>query len=86
MEMSLDIRKECINRAVDAGLKGITEVGKKRPDEKIAWQETHRMIEHDIELGAQLVIIEAREGVKASVCLTKPGLWTRKRSMRLLQG
>ena len=73
MEMSLDIRADCIKRAIDAGFKVITEVGKKSPDEKIALQEMHQLIEHDIELGALLVIIEAREGGKGVGIFDKAG-------------
>lgn len=64
LEMTDQVRADCIRRAVDAGLKVITEVGKKSPDEKVATQEMHRLIEHDLELGALLVIVEAREAGK----------------------
>jgi len=64
MEMTSAVREDCVKRALDAGFKVITEVGKKSPDEKIALAEMHQLIEHDITLGASLVIIEAREGGK----------------------
>ena len=73
MEMTLEIRQDCIERALDAGFKVITEVGKKSPDEKIALEEMHKMIEHDVELGALLVIIEAREGGKGVGIFDKSG-------------
>jgi phosphosulfolactate synthase len=73
MEMSLEVRRDCIMHAIDAGFRVITEVGKKSPDEKLALQEMHQMIEHDIKLGASLVIIEAREGGKGVGVFDKTG-------------
>jgi len=73
MEMTDECRRDCIERALDAGLKVITEVGKKSPDEKIAIAEMHRLIAHDLELGAMLVIVEAREGGKGIGIYDKSG-------------
>ena len=64
MEMTDEQRADCIKRGLDAGFKVVTEVGKKSPDEKIAVPEMHRQIASDLELGAMLVIVEAREGGK----------------------
>jgi phosphosulfolactate synthase len=61
MEMSDQVRADCIKRALDVGFKVLTEVGKKSPDEKVATAEMHRLIAHDLALGALLVIVEARE-------------------------
>jgi phosphosulfolactate synthase len=64
LEMNDRVRGDCIKRALDSGFVVLTEVGKKSPDEKVAVAEMHRLIAHDIELGASLVIVEAREGGK----------------------
>ena len=73
MEMREDQRADCIKRALDAGFKVLTEVGKKSPDEKIAIAEMHRQIARDLELGAMLVIVEAREGGKGIGVFDKSG-------------
>jgi phosphosulfolactate synthase len=73
LEMTAEVRGDCIKRALDAGFKVITEVGKKSPDEKLALQELHQMIDHDINFGATLVIIEAREGGKGVGVFDKAG-------------
>jgi phosphosulfolactate synthase len=64
IEMSLNQRANCIKRALDAGFKVVSEVGKKSPDEKVATAEMHKQIAHDLELGVLFVIVEAREGGK----------------------
>jgi phosphosulfolactate synthase len=64
LEMDDSTRSDCIKRALDSGFAVLTEVGKKSPDEKVAVAEMHRLITHDIELGATQVIVEAREGGK----------------------
>lgn len=64
LEMSDQVRADCIKRALDSGFIVVTEVGKKSPDEKVAVAEMHRLIAHDLELGASQVIVEAREGGK----------------------
>jgi phosphosulfolactate synthase len=61
LEMSDAQRADCIKRALDAGFKVVSEVGKKSPDEEVAAAEMHRLVAHDLELGARLVIVEARE-------------------------
>jgi phosphosulfolactate synthase len=64
LAMSDETRTDCIMRALDMGFQVLTEVGKKSPDEKVAMEEMHRLIAHDLDLGASLVIVEAREGGK----------------------
>jgi len=64
IEMSAEVRKDCVKRALDAGFKVITEVGKKDPNEKIATSLMHDEIAADLELGAFKVIVEAREAGK----------------------
>jgi phosphosulfolactate synthase len=73
MEMNDEQRADCVKRALDAGFKVITEVGKKSPDEKVASAEMHRLITHDLELGASVVIVEAREGGKGIGVFDKSG-------------
>lgn len=73
MEMSDEVRADCIKRALDAGFEVLTEVGKKSPDEKVAVAEMHRLIAHDLELGALLVIVEAREAGKGVGVFDKSG-------------
>jgi phosphosulfolactate synthase len=73
LEMSLEVRSDCIKRALDAGFKVVTEVGKKSPDEKVATAEMHQQIAHDVELGALLVIVEAREAGKGVGVFDKSG-------------
>jgi len=64
IEMKKETRADCLKRALDAGFKVVSEVGKKSSDEKIAAAEMQRLIVHDLEHGASLVIVEAREGGK----------------------
>jgi phosphosulfolactate synthase len=73
LEMELDLRADCIKRALDAGFTVLTEVGKKSPDEKVATAEMHRQIAHDVRLGAALVIVEAREAGKGVGVFDKSG-------------
>jgi phosphosulfolactate synthase len=73
MEMTNERRADCIKRALDAGFKVLTEVGKKSPDEKMAIAEMHQLISHDLELGALLVIVEAREAGKGVGIFDKSG-------------
>jgi phosphosulfolactate synthase len=73
MEMTDETRADCIKRALDAGFKVVTEVGKKSPDEKVALSEMHRLIAHDLQLGAMFVIVEAREGGKGVGVFDKSG-------------
>ena len=61
LEMTDALRADCIKRALDAGFKVISEVGKKSPDEEVAAAEMHRLVAFDLELGATAVIVEARE-------------------------
>jgi phosphosulfolactate synthase len=59
--MSRQTRNEAINRALDAGFKVITEVGKKDPSIHIPPAQLCDQIAADLALGADKVIIEARE-------------------------
>jgi len=73
MEMTDECRADCIKRALDAGFKVLTEVGKKSPDQKVAVAEMQRLIAHDLELGALLVIVEAREAGRGVGIFDKSG-------------
>jgi len=64
IEMSAEVRKDCIKRAQDEGFKVISEVGKKDPNEKIANSLMHDEIAADLALGVYKVIVEAREAGK----------------------
>ena len=48
-------------------------MGKKSPDEKVASAEMHRQVAHDLELGASIVIVEAREAGKGVGVFDKSG-------------
>ena len=73
IEVSADQRKDIIKRALDAGFKVISEVGKKDPDEKIATEVMHEEIAADLALGVYKVIVEAREAGKGVGIYDKDG-------------
>lgn len=54
-------RREAIERALDAGLEVITEVGRKDPSRQPSPAEMVDRLHADLDLGASLVTIEARE-------------------------
>ncbi len=64
LDIPLKQRVEIIKAAKDRGLKVITEVGKKDPNEKVAFELMHETIRSDLELGVEEVIVEARESGK----------------------
>lgn len=66
VDISLEARGEVIQNVKDNGFMVITEVGKKDPqkDGEYTTQERVELIEHDINMGAYKVLIEAREGGK----------------------
>lgn len=59
--MSRQVRDDAIKRALDAGLKVITEVGKKDPTVHLSPSALCDQIAGDLAMGADKVIIEARE-------------------------
>lgn len=73
LEMDDAQRTDCIKRALDAGFKVISEVGKKSPDEKVATAEMQRLVAHDLEMGVAFVIVEAREAGKGVGVFDKTG-------------
>lgn len=64
IEMTDEDRHDAIKRAVDMGFLVISEVGKKDPNDKVAYPKMHADIKKDLELGAYKVIVEARESGK----------------------
>jgi len=56
-----DVRRDAIKRALDAGFKVISEVGKKDPTIDIPVAQLCEQIADDLALGADKVIVEARE-------------------------
>ena len=64
IEMDLKTRERVIKQALDAGFKVISEVGKKKPEEKPALSLMHEEIDQDLKNGSFKVIVEAREAGK----------------------
>ena len=73
IDMDLITRGQAIHKALESGFKVYTEVGKKDPGEAISLEETHRLIQHDLDNGAFKVIIEAREAGKGVGIFDKDG-------------
>jgi len=61
IELPQKVRADSIKRVRDAGLKVITEVGKKDPARQLSPGQTIEQVAIDLEMGADLVIVEARE-------------------------
>jgi len=61
INMARQIRDDAIKRALDAGLKVITEVGKKDPTVRLSPMEMCDQIAGDLALGADKAIVEGRE-------------------------
>lgn len=64
LDIALNLRSEIIEAAQERGLKVITEVGKKDPNEKVAFELMHETIRADLAQGVEEVIVEARESGK----------------------
>ena len=64
IEMSKELRKEVITKALDKGFKVISEVGKKDPTEDISLAQKLELVRYDLSLGVFKVIVEAREASK----------------------
>lgn len=64
IEMDLETRKETVKKAKDAGFNVITEIGKKKPEEKPPVSLMQEEIEQDLENGAFKVIVESRSAGK----------------------
>lgn len=59
--MPKELRNSAIKRALDAGFKVISEVGKKDPTIEISEEQTCEQILSDLEQGVEKVIVEGRE-------------------------
>ena len=64
IEMSKELRKEAIVKALDKGFKVISEVGKKDPEDDPPLAVKHELVKFDLSLGVFKVIVEAREASK----------------------
>ena len=64
IEMSKELRKEVIIKALDKGFKVISEVGKKDPEDDPPLAVKHELVKLDLSLGVFKVIVEAREASK----------------------
>lgn len=74
IEMDLKTRKEVIRDTLKRGFKVITEVGKKDPKEVLSISHVHRVIKDDMENGAFMVIVEAREAGKGVGIFDQEGI------------
>jgi phosphosulfolactate synthase len=61
VDLPATARREAIERGLDLGLQVVTEVGKKDPARQLGPAEMVDLLHVDLELGASLVTIEARE-------------------------
>jgi len=61
IEMDDELRTQAIAAARERGFRVLCEVGKKFADIQISEEETARAIRRDLELGAFMVVVEARE-------------------------
>ena len=61
VELPVEARREAIRRGLDVGLVVVTEVGKKDPARQLSAAEMVDLLHADLEDGASLVTIEARE-------------------------
>ncbi|MCL6635209.1 MAG: phosphosulfolactate synthase [Peptococcaceae bacterium] len=61
INISPEVRERAIAMAAETGLKVLTEVGKKNPDEKAPVDDYVRQIRQDLASGAYRVIVEGRE-------------------------
>jgi len=59
--LPLQERRGAVQKALDMGFRVITEVGKEDPDEMLSIEETSSIISWDVESGANLINLEARE-------------------------
>lgn len=74
IELSRGKRRHCIKTAVEAGLKVITEVGKKDPSQALKISAQLSQSHDDLDCGAWKVIIEARESGKGIGIYDKNGV------------
>lgn len=73
VDMPDDDRGAAIRRAIDAGLEVITEVGRKDPGRQLSAAATIARIQADLDRGARLVTIEARESGRGTGIFDRSG-------------
>ena len=61
LDLPAEARADAIRRGLDLGLKVLTEVGKKDPARQLSPAQMSERIRLDLELGAEKVIVEARQ-------------------------
>lgn len=86
IEMDSGTRREVITKAVKAGFKVITEVGKKDPREALSMRTMAEEVEADLSLGAFMVIVEAREAGKGVGIYDTAGVPKDEAIEEILQG
>jgi phosphosulfolactate synthase len=74
IDMSPELRAECISKAQRWGFKVISEVGKKDARDTVASTQIHKQIKADLEQGVYKVIVEGRESGKGVVIYDQDGL------------
>lgn len=73
IDMSPELRKECILKAQRAGFKVVSEIGKKDPRDSVLSTQLHRQIQEDLALGVYKIIVEGRESGKGVVIFDQNG-------------
>lgn len=61
IELSMEDRQAAVNEAKNRGFRVMTEVGKKHPDDSLSVPDLARQMLRDLEIGANYVVLEARE-------------------------
>lgn len=74
IDMSPELRAECISKAQRWGFRVISEVGKKDARDTVASTQIHKQIKADLEQGVYKVIVEGRESGKGVVIYDQDGL------------
>jgi len=73
IDMSSELRAECISKAQKCGFRVISEVGKKDARDTVASTQIHKQIKADLEQGVYKVIVEGRESGKGVVIYDQDG-------------
>lgn len=86
IELPPDRRRQLVTAAKAFGLKVLTEVGKKDPNQKVIVEEMLGQVAADLAAGASLVIIEGRESGKGIGIYDKDGRIIRSELEELVAG
>lgn len=73
IDMSPELRAECITKAQKCGFRVISEVGKKDSRDTVASTQIHKQIRADLDQGVYKVIVEGRESGKGVVIYDQEG-------------